>query len=177
MIASQGNPFWTYSLALYGRPGVDAACLALQDRLDLDVNMLLFCCWAGSRGRALEGREVGALAAAVRALRDGVIRPLRQARRALKIQAADLGPAAQDLRRTVKADELAAEAIQQNLMHSALQIADGPPSATAGAANLRAYLRVAQATPAGSDWDALAGLLAVAFPELSEVEARALLGQ
>lgn len=173
----QGNPFWTYSLALYGRPGVDAACLALQDRLDLDVNVLLFCCWAGSRGRTLEDREVGALMAAVRALREEVVLPLRQARRSLKTLLAELGPAGTELREKIKANELAAEAIQQNLMHSALQIADGPPSATAGAANLRAYLRVAQATPAGSDWDALAGLLAVAFPELSEVEARALLGQ
>jgi len=177
MTEAQGNPFWTYSLGLYGRPGVDAACLAVQDRLDLDVNMLLFCCWAGSRGRTLEDREVAALVAAVRDLREEVVLPLRQARRSLKTLVTDLGPAGPELREKIKANELAAEALQQNLMHGALPIVDGSPSAAAGAASLRAYLPVVQATPAGPDWDALAGLLAMAFPELSGAEARALLGQ
>jgi uncharacterized protein (TIGR02444 family) len=177
MTDSRDNPLWIYSLALYRRPGVDAACLALQDGLGLDVNMLLFCCWAGSHGRTLEDREVGALVAAVRRLREGVVLPLRQARRSLKAQLAGLGPAGQALREKIKADELAAEAIQQTLMHGTLPVAEGVPSAAACAANFLTYLRVAQATPKDTDWDALSTLLARAFPELSGADARALLGR
>ena len=44
------NPFWTYSLRLYRKPGVAPACIALQDRLGIDVNGLLFCLFAGDRG-------------------------------------------------------------------------------------------------------------------------------
>lgn len=175
MTKQQDNPFWAYSLALYGRSGVDGACLALQDGLGLDVNMLLFCCWAGSRGRILEDQELGVLLATVRGIRHDVILPLRQARRSLKAMVPQMGPAGQALRDKIKANELAAEAIQQDLMHNAMPIANGPPSAPAGAANLRTYLRVVQVTPAGADWDALAGILNGAFPELSAAEARTLI--
>ena len=43
MTRSRDNPFWNYSLALYARAEVAKTCLALQDRLGLDVNLLLFC--------------------------------------------------------------------------------------------------------------------------------------
>src|SRR3546814_12211972 len=45
--------FWDWSLAAYARPGVAPACLALQDRPGLDVNLLLFAVRAGTPGRAL----------------------------------------------------------------------------------------------------------------------------
>ena len=40
--------FWKFSLELYDREGVAAACLALQEEYQLDVNLLLFCYWHGS---------------------------------------------------------------------------------------------------------------------------------
>ena len=39
--------FWDFSLEIYAKPGVAQACLALQDECGADVNLLLFCCWAG----------------------------------------------------------------------------------------------------------------------------------
>ena len=42
------NPFWTFSLAVYAEPGVQAECLDLQDQDGIDVNMLLFCAWLGA---------------------------------------------------------------------------------------------------------------------------------
>ena len=56
---------WDFSLALYARPGAAEACLALQERHGTDVNLLLFCCWAGSRGRGLSGAELAGLIAVV----------------------------------------------------------------------------------------------------------------
>ena len=65
MAADSDNPFWDFSLAVYHRPGVAQACLALQDRRGLDVNLLLFCCWAGSLGRRLEPQDIARLRRAV----------------------------------------------------------------------------------------------------------------
>jgi uncharacterized protein (TIGR02444 family) len=36
------DPFWRFSLDLYGRPGVAPACLALQDEAGADVNLVLY---------------------------------------------------------------------------------------------------------------------------------------
>lgn len=35
------HPFWDFSLEVYPREGVGAACLALQARHEIDVNVLL----------------------------------------------------------------------------------------------------------------------------------------
>ena len=50
----RANPFWRFSLRTYRAPGVQEACLALQDRCGADVNLLLFCGWTGRDGRALD---------------------------------------------------------------------------------------------------------------------------
>src|SRR5262249_40267230 len=50
--------FWNFSLKVYGRPGVAAACIALQDGLGLDVNLLLYCCWHGRARRRLEAADL-----------------------------------------------------------------------------------------------------------------------
>ncbi len=45
------HPFWDFSLEVYGAEGVPPACLALQEAHQLDVNIVLFCCWTGATGR------------------------------------------------------------------------------------------------------------------------------
>jgi len=50
-VSFEENPFWDYALAVYGGDGVSAACIALQDRHELDVNLLLFSMWAAHDGR------------------------------------------------------------------------------------------------------------------------------
>ena len=41
------SPFWNFSLRLYARAGVPDACLALQARHGIDVNLLFCCLWLG----------------------------------------------------------------------------------------------------------------------------------
>ena len=48
------SAFWTFSKDLYDRPGVEASCLALQTRHDLDVNLLLFALWLADCGVVLD---------------------------------------------------------------------------------------------------------------------------
>ena len=63
--------FWDFSLEVYAKEGVADACLRLQDDLGIDVNMLLFCCWAGhSGGGELGKRFIADTAGAVGAWHD-----------------------------------------------------------------------------------------------------------
>ena len=99
-----GGAFWRFSLDFYARPGVSAACLALQDEHGLDVNLVLYACWVGISGCGRLGVED--LAAAERAVapwRGAVLEKLRAARRAMKHE--DVA----ELYAEAKALELAAE--------------------------------------------------------------------
>jgi uncharacterized protein (TIGR02444 family) len=109
------NPFWTFSLALYRQPGIDRACLALQDEHNLDVNLLLYACFAASRGEVLEDHAVAGLDAAVSAWREAVLRPLRDLRRLAGDQFGEQG-----VRQSLLEAELAAERAQQDRIWAAL---------------------------------------------------------
>ena len=67
MAADDHTAFWNFSIVIYGQPGVREACLRLQDKAGLDVNVLLYCLWRAARGMALEADDLGArLAGAAR---------------------------------------------------------------------------------------------------------------
>jgi uncharacterized protein (TIGR02444 family) len=101
-----GEALWRFSLALYARPGVARALVALQDRAGSDVNLVLFGLWLGAvRGRRIDAAALASAVAAIAPL-NAVVGELRALRRRLKEAAAsDLAA----LRRQVAAAELAAE--------------------------------------------------------------------
>ncbi len=102
-----GEGFWRFSLALYARPGVADALIALQDRAGSDVNLILFGLWLGaSRHRRLDAAELTAAEAAIAPLNAAAVAPLRELRRRLKT--AD-DPELEALRRRIAGVELAAE--------------------------------------------------------------------
>ena len=79
------HPFWDFALDVYRQPGVSEACLQLQERDHVDVNLLLFACWVGaSGGGRLNRDEVERCRDAVGPWHDAVVRPLRGVRRTLK---------------------------------------------------------------------------------------------
>lgn len=80
------SPFWDYSLSLYGYPTVEDACLSLQRRHGLDVNLLLFACWLADQGIELDHRILAQARDAVSAWQAEVVRPLRAVRRRLAIR-------------------------------------------------------------------------------------------
>lgn len=127
------NPFWAFSLAVYGRTGVAAACLALQDRRGVDVNLLLLLLWAGARcGVRLTAAEVDRIAGAIAPWHRDVVVPLRAVRRRLKGDAA-----AEGLRERVKAVELESERLEQDRLHALAGLREaGGGSAAVALANL-----------------------------------------
>jgi uncharacterized protein (TIGR02444 family) len=111
------SSFWTFSLSVYGQPGVPAACLTLQDEGGADVNLLLFALYLGRAGRKLTGNDVLKIAQTTEPWRAGIVVALRAARRALKEPPAPFaGPLADHLRKSVKSAELEAERIQQETL-------------------------------------------------------------
>ena len=79
------SAFWDFSLAVYPREGVESACLELQERHGLDVNLVLFCCWVGASGRGvIEEDDLDRLLAATEPWQKEVVWPIRGVRRRLK---------------------------------------------------------------------------------------------
>ena len=165
--ADSADAFWSFSFDVYGRPGVAEACLALQDRHDLDVNLLLFACWAGSRGRSLSPAEWDGLIAATRDWQTQVVVPLRGLRRWLKGREATASGGAGALRAQIKTQELEAERIEQTLLAETLPLSSGAPDAAAAAKNLAGYLAAGGIAPDRAERDDCTLLLAGAFEELA----------
>lgn len=81
--AKEGAAFWRFSLALYAQPGAADALLALQDRADLDANLILFGLWIGTRHGCELGPDGFAAAAASVAGLNRIVRDIRTLRRQL----------------------------------------------------------------------------------------------
>lgn len=126
---AEPHPLWTFSLGVYGKPGVAPACLVLQERYRLDINLLLFAAWAGAaHGHVLSDAEWGRAYATVGAWHAEMVRGLRSLRTRLKDGPPPApGPQTEGLRSLVKKSELDAERIEQDLLYSL----GGWPAATA----------------------------------------------
>jgi uncharacterized protein (TIGR02444 family) len=152
---------WRFALALYGQGGAADACLALQDRLGVDVNILLFAIFAVTeRGMAVAPQDIRGMDAVVKTWREATVAPLRTMRRQLK---QPLGPAgsehAEVLRAEIKKAELLAEQIEQALLARWLDQRRGEPRPRLKSPDLPDLLRTvvahfAEATGAMADTEA-----------------------
>jgi uncharacterized protein (TIGR02444 family) len=158
------NPFWSYSLRVYKRQAVAPSCIALQDRAGIDVNLLLFCLWAGRNGVALKATTMKAALSVSNEWRVAVVQPLRNVRRHLK-EPAQSSPALRTLRERVLASELQAERLQQDALYALarpVKPGKGEPAMLA-ADNLAAYCRAAGIRLASGDWAALKTIVRAAL--------------
>lgn len=138
------HPLWRFSLRVYRAPGVQEACLALQDDHGADVNLVLLCSFVGHEGRSLDKRRLRQAMARVGAWQSEVIAPVRSARRAIKRLPPADAQAAQDLRRQILALELELEYVEQAMLAELAaqwpqQVRRGAPRAMVEA-NLQRYL-------------------------------------
>ena len=124
--AAAGSPFWRFSLGFYRRKGVADACITLQERSGVDVNLLLYLLWQASQGNAYAVEDVATLEAAVGPWRQATVIPLRTVRRALKEPPGLVaGPTAEVFRNRIKAVELEAERLQQEAMYELAKAKSG----------------------------------------------------
>jgi uncharacterized protein (TIGR02444 family) len=142
------HPFWDFSLEVYHREGVGAACLHLQERHAIDVNVVLFCLWLGESGRGvMTGDELAALAGAVEDWHKVVVRGLRAVRATLKQDFSDVPKKLREhVRGEVQKAEIDAEHLEQLLLAAAVERPVAPEArgledrARDAAANVDLYL-------------------------------------
>ena len=117
------NPFWDFSLKFYGQQNIASSCLALQESVGADVNILLYCCWVASEGAAvIEPTEFAEIIETIEPWQSGVIRGLRQIRRNMKQERMlDLGELSESLRDKIKNCELEGERLEQMILYQSGQ--------------------------------------------------------
>ena len=140
----QASAFWQFSLALYARPRVAAACLELQDSAGVDVNVMFYLLFLATHARQVSRDDVVRIDALVAAWRERAVLPLRTLRRELKTGIAPFPVEdTEPLRSAIKRIELDAEHLQQNMLEQLAPATDtGIPAASRAAtasANLAAY--------------------------------------
>ncbi len=166
------SEFWDFTIAHYGRAGLSPAVIALQDRLGVDVNMLLLCCWAGSTGRgALAADDIESALAVARPWQAEVVEPLRTVRRHLKPPpAAAPDRPAEALRRRILGCEIDGEHVAQLMMEATVIRAPDAGRAAGDrladtAAGLGQYFAALGAAVGDADRADLAALLGAVFED------------
>lgn len=145
-MAFSADEFWNFSLEFYGRPGVEQACLALQNRRNADVNLLLLGVWLATQGAELAGTLLSDLDSGLAPWRNSIVTPLRQIRRQLpRFVGAIADEPRNSVKRAIKDAEQEAERAAQSKMielinKANLRTSAGDPKVYAGV-SLRLYLR------------------------------------
>jgi uncharacterized protein (TIGR02444 family) len=108
------NDLWVFANRFYAGDGIASACLALQDRLEVNVNVLLLGLFAYvQRGVCLSGEELSEADGRVDTWDREMVRPLRRLRTRLKSGPSPAPSASTaELRDKIKAIELEAERIE-----------------------------------------------------------------
>jgi uncharacterized protein (TIGR02444 family) len=124
---------WKFATSFYGREGVAAACLLLQDRLAVNVNILLLSLYALlERGVSLKSDDLSAARGLVDDWDREIVQGLRHLRRRLKSGPSPApSPATVELRDNIKSIELQAERIELAMLGDWLVRRRAQPIATA----------------------------------------------
>ena len=163
---------WDFSIRTYDTDGVSDACLTLQAEQGVDVNMLLYCCWAGSAYGELSDEMFDAALQLSRSWAKEVVRPLREVRTRMKHASCNdhAVPAASrmQLRENIKRVELEAEKLQQTALEAlappSVQLLPASDQLRYAAANLRRYCRAEAMKITGESLEQLSLILAAGFP-------------
>jgi uncharacterized protein (TIGR02444 family) len=111
-----------YAVEIYERPNVSSACLLLQTRGQVDVNLILLAAWVTDADRILSTKNIADARAHVRAWHDDIVRAIRKVRQQLK-----LGPppapsdATEYFREKLKKLEIEAELIELDHLEHCLE--------------------------------------------------------
>ncbi|WP_418004644.1 TIGR02444 family protein [Mycobacterium sp. PDNC021] len=153
-----------FALRVHREAGVEQACVLLQDRFGLDVNLLLFAARVGVAGQLTTDTFVAA-SERVAQWHSEVVRPLRAVRRRLKSGPPPApNPVTTELREQLKAVEIRSELIELDELDALvpdIEPADGDTVARVAEA-LTLVVRAQSDRPLTSDEDAALATIAAA---------------
>ena len=161
----EDHPFWDFSLRIYGSEGVPSACIALQERRGIDVNLLLFSAWIGES-------DLESALAATTAWNHDIVCALRVVRNRLKGGMLPIPMERSDvLRKMILEIEVKSEHVEQITLAAVVtRPADSALSAEQrgddALANVVAYFRRYGFTPDAEDARQVSIVLDPAFPEI-----------
>ena len=114
----QSHPFRDFSSSLYRKPGVADACLFVQDRYGLNVNVILFCIWVADIGSGtLASAQIATVLRRVADWEKQVILPLREIRRTCRKEALGVPEfLLQTFLPQIETTELEAEHVEQQVL-------------------------------------------------------------
>jgi uncharacterized protein (TIGR02444 family) len=165
------HPFWDFSLSVYGTQGVPPACLALQERHGIDVNVVLFCAWMGASARGvMTSAELDAALDAVRDWNLEIVCAMRVIRRRMKDGVPPVPDALCDsLRKVLMKLEVDCEHAEQLALAGAVERKKDASMSTAqraadAVANIAAYFAKHGAKTDAEDAANLAIILAPGVP-------------
>ena len=116
--------FWDFSNQLYEKIGIAEICLNLQDELEVDVNLLLFCYWIARFRHVPSKAEWAKIYKFSIDWQKHTVKPIRNARKSLSIKRTSNLEYTDhtELRRQLKINELRAEKIQQDTIQSFIKV-------------------------------------------------------
>ena len=106
------HPLWEYSIDLYGHQPVALACLQLQDKHRMNVNVMLLICWLAKTGRGrLQVDDIQKLLHSIESWNRNITKKLRNLRRFIKRNQRSAEYEA--IKKDVQRHELAVEKMEQ----------------------------------------------------------------
>lgn len=77
------SEFWNYSTQIWTLPGLETTCLELQNKHEVNVNILLYCCWTGDKNLSINDDDLQMLLDTTQPWQT-IIKPLRDSRKMMK---------------------------------------------------------------------------------------------
>ena len=171
------SELWDYSTQTYRLPGVEKACLKLQDSVGADVNVILYCCWLGDKRQLLKDQDLITLARSPSPWQNAILKPLRNARRMMKQHI--IAMPAELLDQTISnmtEMEINAERMEQQSLEKAIDLTQRPiqqdrTPVDISAANLALYFQQLEGVTSLNDVSAdLTGLLDAIYQDAEAIQ-------
>lgn len=139
------SDLWRFSVDIYQRPDVEPTCLELQDRYQVDVNILLYCCWLGQQHRLLNSDQINTMMSTTQPWHASILQPLRDAHKMMKnhiiaLPAELLDQTIDNIKEMeLNAERMAQLSLEKCFSIEALQLAEADTAAACATQNLMAY--------------------------------------
>lgn len=170
------HPFWNFSIKVYAGKGVSHACINIQERHHMDVNLLLLGTWYGASGRGrLSYNQLNKVIEITSKWNKEIVCNLRSVRTRLKDRVEGF-PMNQTeaIRKAVLSMEVECEHIEQLAIAKCLgDKALGSDNLTAGSIedsvdNILCYFHIKKVCPTDFDLNDLSIILKSAYPKKNE---------
>lgn len=112
------NDLWDFAINFYQQPGVETACLLLQEQFELSINRIIYASWCGCQGYELSLDELAGLADQWQGSITHPLRAIRYKVRAIKQDEPDVAACYQKLREA----ELACEQVELAMLYTQVTI-------------------------------------------------------